>query len=165
MASILSPLISSRSQNNSLFAPSTLIGTTGPTGAQGIPGPTGPANSIDNFVTGMIIVWNNAVAPVGWTLCDGSNGSPNLQGRFVVGTSGTLPFTFGNTGGASTVTLIEANLPAHTHTVNTHQGAGSAAGAGDSAILVGTQTSSSTGSGTAFSILPPFHTLSYIMKL
>ena len=165
MASILSPLISSRSQNTSLFAPSTLIGTTGPTGAQGIPGPTGPANSIDNFVTGMIIVWNNAVAPVGWTLCNGTNGSPDLQGRFVVGTSGVAPFTFNNTGGASTVTLIEANLPPHTHTVDTHQGSGSSAGAGDSGILVGTQTSSSTGSGAAFSILPPFHTLSYIMKL
>jgi len=165
MASILSPLISSRSNNISLFAPSTLIGTTGPTGAQGIPGPTGPANSTDNFVAGMIIVWNNAVAPVGWTLCDGSSGSPDLRGRFVVGTSGVAPFTFNNTGGASTVTLIEANLPPHTHTVNTHQGAGSAAGAGDSGILVGTQASSSTGSGASFSILPPFYVLSYIMKL
>jgi hypothetical protein len=165
MACILSPIISSRSENISLYAPSTLIGTTGPTGAQGIQGPTGPANSTDNFVTGMIIVWNSAVAPAGWTLCNGSNGSPDLQGRFVVGTSGTLPFTFNNTGGATTVTLAETNLPAHTHTVNTHQGGGTAAGAGDSGILVGTQVSSSTGSGAAFSILPPFFTLSYIMKL
>jgi hypothetical protein len=165
MASILSPLISSRSQNTSLFAPSSLIGSTGPTGAQGIPGPTGPANSTDNFVTGMIIVWNNAVAPAGWTLCDGTNGSPDLKGRFVVGTSGTAPFTFNNSGGAATVVLTEANLPAHSHTVATHQGGGTAAGAGDSGILVGTQVSSSTGGGQSVSLLPPFYVLSYIMKL
>jgi hypothetical protein len=155
----------SRSENTSLFAPSTLIGTTGPTGAQGIPGPTGPANSTDNFVTGMIIVWNSAVAPTGWTLCNGTNGSPDLQGRFVVGTSGVAPFTFGNTGGASTVTLVEANLPPHTHTVDTHILLGAVAGSGSASNLVGSQTSSSTGSGAAFSILPPFYTLSYIMKL
>jgi microcystin-dependent protein len=113
----------------------------------------------------MIIVWNSATAPTGWTLCDGSNGSPNLQGRFVVGTSGVAPFTFNNTGGASTVTLSEANLPPHTHSVATHQGAGAAAGAGDAGINVGTQGSSSAGSGASFGILPPFHTLSYIMKL
>ena len=113
----------------------------------------------------MIIIWNSATAPAGWSLCDGTNGSPDLRGRFIVGTSGIAPFTFGNTGGASTVTLIEANLPPHTHTVDTHILLGAAAGSGSAGSLAGTQTSSSTGSGASFSILPPFYTLTYIMKL
>ena len=148
-----------------MYALAGLTGGIGPTGPAGPTGITGPAGNTANFVTGMIIVWNSAVAPAGWTLCDGTNGSPNLQGQFVVGTSGVAPFTFGNTGGASTVTLIEANLPPHTHTVDTHTLLGAAGGSGSLSNLAGSQVSSSTGSGTAFSILPPFHTLSYIMKL
>ena len=39
---------------------------------------------------GGIILWSGAVAgptgpPVGWTVCDGTKGTPNLSGRFVVG--------------------------------------------------------------------------------
>jgi hypothetical protein len=162
---LISPLVSSRSQNTSLFSPSGLTGGVGPTGPDGPTGITGPAGNTANFVSGMIIAWNNVTAPAGWALCDGGSGTPDLRGRFIVGTSGVAPFTFANTGGAGTVTLVEANLPPHSHTVATHQGAGTAGGAGDSGILVGTQTSSSTGGGQAVPILPPFYVLSYIMKL
>lgn len=162
---LLSPLVSSRSQNTSLFSPSGVTGGIGATGPAGPTGITGTAGNTANFVTGMIIAWNNAVAPPTWALCDGTNGTPDLRGRFVVGATGVAPFTFGNSGGAGTVTLIEANLPPHTHTVSTHQGAGTAAGAGDAGILVGTQISSSTGGGQSIPILPPFYVLSYIMKL
>ena len=162
---LISPLVSSRSQNTSLFSPSGLTGGVGATGPAGPTGITGSAGNTANFVTGMIIAWNNEVAPSGWALCDGTSGTPDLRGRFIVGTSGVAPFTFANTGGAGTVTLTANQLPPHSHTVATHQGAGTAAGAGDSGILVGTQTSSSTGGGQAVPILPPFYVLSYIMKL
>lgn len=66
--------------------------------------------------TGGIILWSGSVAsvPSGWALCDGTNGTPDLRNRFVVGAGSG--YAVGATGGADTVTLAEANLPAHTHT-------------------------------------------------
>ena len=66
--------------------------------------------------SGGIILWSGSVAsiPSGWLLCDGTSGTPNLQDRFVVGAGST--YAVGATGGASTVTLAEANIPAHAHT-------------------------------------------------
>ena len=64
---------------------------------------------------GGIIMWSGSVAsiPAGWLLCDGTNGTPNLQNRFIVGAGDT--HAPGDTGGADSVTLAEANLPSHTH--------------------------------------------------
>ena len=148
-----------------MFSPSGLTGGIGPTGPAGPTGITGSAGNTADFVAGMIIAWNNVTAPSGWALCDGTSGTPDLRGRFIVGATGVAPFTFASTGGAGTVTLTVNQLPAHTHTVATHQGAGTAAGAGDAGVLVGTQTSSSVGGGQSVPILPPYYVLSYIMKL
>ena len=67
---------------------------------------------------GAIILWSGAVAaiPTGFILCNGSGGSPDLRNTFVIGAGST--YAPSNTGGATTVTLAEANLPAHTHAVN-----------------------------------------------
>ena len=68
--------------------------------------------------SGIISMWSGTISeiPDGWYLCDGTNGTPDLRDRFVVGASdGADP---GGTGGASTQTLSVGNLPAHTHTVN-----------------------------------------------
>ena len=65
---------------------------------------------------GGIILWSgraNAV-PAGWFLCDGSNGTPNLIGRFVMGADAN---TEGDVGGVSSVTLATTNLPGHIHSV------------------------------------------------
>jgi microcystin-dependent protein len=68
---------------------------------------------------GGIIMWSGAVSaiPVGWALCDGTNGTPNLRDRFVVGAGST--YSVGATGGASTVALTAGQLPVHTHAAGT----------------------------------------------
>lgn len=65
---------------------------------------------------GGIIMWSGVVStiPSGWALCNGSNGTPDLRNKFIIGAGDT--YAPAATGGASTVTLVEANLPAHTHT-------------------------------------------------
>ena len=65
---------------------------------------------------GGILMWSGIVAtiPSGYALCDGSNGTPDLRGKFIIGAGGS--YSPAATGGAATVTLVEANLPAHTHT-------------------------------------------------
>lgn len=94
--------------------------------------------------TGMIVMWSGSIAsiPSGWALCDGTNGTPNLRDRFVVGAGGG--YAVGSNGGSSTMgttmgsagshahggsvgstALSEAQMPAHSHTV-------SIAGSGDS---------------------------------
>ena len=65
--------------------------------------------------SGGIIIWSGAVSaiPTGWVLCNGSNSTPDLRDRFVVGANGTYPV--GSLGGEARVTLTEGNLPAHNH--------------------------------------------------
>jgi microcystin-dependent protein len=66
--------------------------------------------------TGGIIMWSGSVAsiPTGWALCNGSSGTPDMRDRFVVGAGNS--YAVGDTGGANSVTLTEAQMPAHTHT-------------------------------------------------
>lgn len=68
--------------------------------------------------SGGIIMWSGAVSaiPTGWVLCNGSNSTPDLRDRFVVGAGST--YAVDATGGAATVTLSEANMPAHNHTAS-----------------------------------------------
>ena len=51
--------------------------------------------------------------PSGWALCNGQNGTPNLQDRFIVGAGNQ--YSVGATGGANEVTLTTAQMPSHTH--------------------------------------------------
>lgn len=69
----------------------------------------------DTFPTGGIILWSGSVAniPTGWALCDGTNSTPDLRNRFVVGAGDT--YSVDGTGGNNSTTLTTANLPAHTH--------------------------------------------------
>jgi microcystin-dependent protein len=65
---------------------------------------------------GMIAMWSGSIGsiPSGWYLCDGSNGTPNLTDRFIIGAGSS--YAVNGNGGVATNTLVEANIPAHTHT-------------------------------------------------
>ena len=63
---------------------------------------------------GIITMWSGSAGaiPQGWALCDGTNGTPDLRDRFVVGAGSG--YSVGMTGGTS------SNNVAHSHTVNSH---------------------------------------------
>lgn len=65
---------------------------------------------------GAIIMWGGAYAdiPSGFDICDGNNGTPNLQDRFIKATE-AFDDDPGTTGGAHLLELVIANLPSHNH--------------------------------------------------
>jgi len=69
---------------------------------------------------GGILMYSGSLASLtaNWHLCDGTSGTPDLRGRFIVGAGGT--YAQGATGGADTVTLTTAQIPGHTHTGPSH---------------------------------------------
>ena len=88
------------------------------------------SNQGTNVPVGGIILWSGAVAsiPGGWALCNGSNGTPDLRDRFVVGAGST--YAVAATGGATTVdashTHGDGSLGADSGGAHTH-GAGTLA--------------------------------------
>ena len=68
---------------------------------------------IEAFVKGMIILWygNTNNVPTGFALCDGTNDTPDLRDKFVVGAGSE--YTPGDTGGSANATLVS-----HSHTTN-----------------------------------------------
>src|SRR5690625_7224204 len=83
---------------------------------------TSTIDSMNSKLTpvGAIIMWAGAIneIPAGWALCDGTNGTPDLRSRFVVGyNSSEADYNaVGKVGGAKDVTLTEAQMPSHGHT-------------------------------------------------
>ena len=59
---------------------------------------------IESFVSGMILLWSGSTGsiPSGFVLCNGSNSTPDLRDRFVVGAGNT--YSVGATGGSNTGT-------------------------------------------------------------
>ena len=129
-------------------------------------------NSI--FVQGMIIMWNSTVAtiPTGFVLCDGSNGTPDLRGRFVVGHHpSNNDYDINDTGGSESVTLTVAQMPSHKHDT-TFDNKKYFPGGGSTSISFGgaggypadTFSMSNEGGGQSHENRPPYYALCYIMK-
>jgi len=76
----------------------------------GIPSTTAAGTTVP---TGAIIMWSGSIGsiPAGYVLCNGSNGTPDLRDRFVVGSGNT--YAVGNTGGftSSVTSNAGTNLP------------------------------------------------------
>lgn len=127
---------------------------------------------------GSIIPWygNLANIPDGFALCDGTNGTPDLRDRFLVGAG--YSYTLGNTGGENSHQLTVAEMPSHQHDSgwgeHTNLGslfgfsdylAGSRGGSGKSDRDNTGLLTSSTGGNQPHENRPPYYALYYIMKL
>jgi len=116
-------------------------------------------SSTNPFQTGMIMLWSGSVAtvPGGWALCNGSNGTPDLRNKFIVGAGST--YNPAATGGDT----------AHYHTFTSDQhnhqiGAGFGLGGGLD-YLNATSPETVPGTTNSGNNLPPYYALCYIMKL
>lgn len=74
----------------------------------------GSAPSVTPVPTGGIIMWSGSIGsiPSGYVICDGTNGTPDLRDRFIVG-AGTS-YSVGNGGGfasSGVVTSVGTNNP------------------------------------------------------
>jgi hypothetical protein len=136
------------------------------------------------FVTGMIMLWSGSsgTIPSGWLLCDGSNSTPDLRNRFVVGATST--YAVGATGGSANAVVVShthsatVTDPGHTHVSTTTgrlQSANdgpilSVSGGGSSGGTTGTATTGITVANSTEGVsgtnanLPPYYALCYIMK-
>jgi microcystin-dependent protein len=130
--------------------------------------------------SGFIGMWSGYTVPTGWLLCDGTNGTPDLRNRFVVGSGSD--YTIGDKGGANSVALTVANLPAHNHytkcvdatSERSTSGNGNVLGnnwSGDTDLVMHTGSgydftinTSNTGSDTVHENRPPYYALAFIMK-
>lgn len=142
--------------------------------------------------SGAILLWSGSIAaiPGGWVLCNGSNGTPDLRNRFVVGAGST--YAVAATGGSANAIVVAHSHsatststvtdPGHTHTVKATNSDASLGGGpvvfenAYSAIQPGIQTATtgitvatsttvaSSGDSATNANLPPYYALAYIMK-
>jgi len=84
-------------------------------------------NAENGVPKGAIVMWSGKISdiPEGWALCDGTNGTPDLRDRFIVGAKqddnevAKTSITGSLTKSGGSVTITEANLPSHSHGVGT----------------------------------------------
>lgn len=99
--------------------------------------------------SGIICMWSgeSTAIPSGWNLCDGSNGTPDLRDRFIVGAGST--YKVKDTGGEATHTLTVNEMPSHNHgfTGTSHSHTGSLSNATAASAGSHTHTMSGGSSG------------------
>ena len=112
------------------------------------------------MLKGLITLWSGSIAsiPRTWKLCNGSNGTPDMRDRFVVGAGGAKALD--ETGGAA--------AHDHTFTADGHDHRtiffDGPIGGGDPRFSSNvTDAKTPTGTTDTASTYPPFYALAYIM--
>jgi len=147
-----------------------------------------PATPASAVPTGCILLWSGSIGaiPAGWYLCNGSNGTPDLRDKFIVGAGST--YAVNGTGGSADAIVVSHNHtatststvtdPGHTHSIPSSQevaggggtgtsttGTGQSTGSKTTGITVATTTTvASSGTSGTNANLPPYYALCYIMK-
>lgn len=128
---------------------------------------TGGNNGGSSIPSGIICMWSGVEPPDGWVLCNGENGTPNLQDKFVLA-AGTA-HAIGNTGGSEEVTLTVAQMPEHTHSYLKHvdMKIGGLTDGGSNYYLYNQTQFPTVASGNSqpHPNMPPYYVLAFIMKL
>jgi hypothetical protein len=153
-------------------------------------------NGNDLVPSGLVIMWYGSIAsiPAGWTLCNGTNGAPNLSDFFIIpGNSDSNNFVMTNITGTNTQRggTTDTIILQHNHTVtmdisgeHTHIYSRNSTGGGIKYRSAGgqyygysysntstagahshTYTTDVTGSSAVNANIPPYIALAYIMKL
>jgi hypothetical protein len=134
--------------------------------------------------SGCILMWSGSIGsiPSGFVICDGTNSTPDLRDRFIIGAGNT--YAVGATGGSTDAIVVShthtatVTDPSHTHTVTNavFQSIGGGSGGAGGGTLTGTTLSinsattgitvanSTTGVSGTNANLPPYYALAYIMK-
>jgi len=145
--------------------------------------------------TGMILLWSGSIGsiPTGYLLCDGTNSTPDLRDRFIIGAGNT--YSVNQTGGTADAIVVSHSHtatststvtdPGHIHTfpdstsaqrgtdlggtatltAGSERSASITTNTATTGITVATSTTTATAgtSGTGQNI-PPYFALCYIMK-
>ena len=143
--------------------------------------------------SGSILLWSGSTGsvPATWFLCDGTNGTPDLRDRFIIGAGNT--YAVNATGGTADAVVVShthaatsvVTDPGHTHAPGDSRNfTTSVAGGGNfeggsspvavaqqiattasafTSVTVATTNASAGVSGTGANI-PPYYALAYIMK-
>lgn len=128
--------------------------------------------NVPGIPSGLIAMWSGAAdnIPSGWALCNGSNGTPDLRDRFIVGAGSS--YSVGNTGGSESVTLNWSMVPAHQHWIKynvVHVNPSASSGTGVIAVNIGDSgrpisNDYDGGGGGPHENRPPYYALCFIMK-
>ena len=144
---------------------------------------------------GAILIWSGSASdiPDGFALCDGTNGTPDLRDRFVLGAGKS--YSVNSTGGEEEHTLTKNEIPDHVHGIGSFGSNNGLFGSLTTAVNVdfpGTKSTGWNGSGngsfnggnkidytqlaTSFIVneeiriaqshnnMPPYYSLCYIMR-